>query len=86
VVFQNEKVVQLVAHRVGRIITNDDIRELLKANSDIHGWMEDEHAPRWLRRDRKVDAFREKRHEDMFFVRDIAVAEKSGINTIPGSR
>lgn len=86
VVFHDGKAVMIVAHRVGGLITKNDITQLLKANSDIHGWVEDVDSPRWLRRDKKVDAFREKGHEDMFFVRDLAQTTALGVTLTPGSR
>lgn len=86
VVIQNGKAVLIVAHRIGGVIRDEDIHNLIKASSDIYGWEEDPSQPRWLRRDKKLEAFRELHHEDMFFVQNIEMVKKAGSAVVPGSR
>jgi len=86
VVMQEESAVMLVAHGLGQKITAAEIKALLAANAHGTGWRPDGREPRWLRNDRKLEAFREKDHDDMFFVQDIAVVAKSGHGAIPGGR
>lgn len=67
-----------VYHRNDKEITNEDIKELLKANEEGHSWGLDRRTQHWTRSDYKLTAFREPGHPDFFFIEDIAAVKQAG--------
>ena len=86
VVMEDDRAVMLVIHRIAHIIAESDIKELLAANSEGHGWRPDSKIPRWISNDSRLEAFREKDHKDMFFIQDIEAVANSGHGSHPGGR
>ncbi len=71
-VISDGKVAMEVFHRIGPIITDQDIKEILKTEGDGHSWRFDKKTDRMIRGDNRLEAFRSPGHEDMFFIQEIA--------------
>ena len=81
------KCVKEVLHRVeGPIISDVEIKELLKANGEGHTWAYIRKDEVWMRSDHKVRAFRQPGHPDFFFIEDVAAVKdaKNGKGKLDG--
>jgi hypothetical protein len=70
-VMTDDKCVMEVYHRIGQLINDGNINDLLKAEADGHTWGFDKKTARWTRSDYKLQAFREPGHKDMFYVEEM---------------
>lgn len=69
-----------IYHRRDKVISDDDIKEVLKANSKpgTNSWRMDKKDGRWERSGNpKLFAFREPGHPDFFSIKDIETCEKA---------
>lgn len=69
-----------IYHRRDKVISDDDIKEVLKANATpgTNSWRIDKKDGRWERTGRpKLFAFREPGHPDFFSIKDIETCEKA---------
>lgn len=69
-----------IYHRRDKVISDADIKEVLKANSkpETNSWRMDKKDDRWERSGSpKLVAFKEPGHPDFFSIKDIAACEKA---------
>jgi hypothetical protein len=63
------KCVMEVFHRIGsKIISDEDIKNILKVEADGHGWGFNYATKRWMRSDGRLQAYRQPGHDDYFFL------------------
>ena len=74
--FLNGKSVMEAFHRKDKTISDDDIKDILKANADGHGWAFDKRTKEWMRGDHKIKAFRAPGHSDFLFMQDVATVKE----------
>ena len=77
VMFAAGKSVMEVFHRKDKEITDDDIKGLLKVTAASQSWTFNKKNNQWMRRDRKVRAFRQPGHSDYFFIQDTAAVKNT---------
>ena len=71
-VMANDKCIMEVFHNLGPKITDQDIKELLKAEGESHGWGFNIAKKRWIRSDNKLQAYRLAGHDDFFSIEEIS--------------
>jgi len=78
VILLEGKTVMEVIHRVeGPAISEAEVKELLKANGDNHGWAFDKRDKEWMRSDRKLRAYFLPGHPDFLFIEDVAATKQA---------
>jgi hypothetical protein len=82
-VMTDGKCVMEVFHRPGGMISNEDIKDLLKSEADGHTWGFNPKLKQWLRSDYTLKAYRAPGHADFFFL-ELAPAKKEGGQGLPG--
>lgn len=71
-----DKVVMVVLHRDGQNISDDNLKEVMKANADGHTWAFDKQSGEWIRRDRAIKVFRPPGHPDFLAMQDIRAVKE----------